>query len=131
MLTEINSVKNAILCSLAESKIYPIQVLLIGSLARGTARSNSDADIMICFKRNRIPSEDDLYNLIRVLEYKIGRNVDLIVFEFIKKFVNHDFRDLDFIDNASTDARQIIDGSKVGKEFIQLSNKIGLLKLIN
>ena len=131
MLTEFSDVKEAILSSLTEIKINVIQVLLIGSLARGTARSSSDADIMICFKRNRIPSEYDLYQLIRLLETKIGRKVDLIVFEYTNKFINHDPTDIDFLENAIIDAKQIIDDSKVGKEFIELSNKIGLFKLIN
>lgn len=131
MLSDFDSIKQAILLSLEENKINAIQVLLIGSLARECARINSDADIMICFKKKNLPNQDKLYDLIYLLETKIGRKVDLIVFEYVGKFVNHDPRDIDFIENAFTDAKIIINDSKVGKEFIELSNKIGLLKLIS
>ena len=53
MLSDFDSIKQAILLSLKENKINAIQVLLIGSLARECARINSDADIMICFKKKK------------------------------------------------------------------------------
>ena len=90
MLTEINSIKNAILNSLQKLRIDALQTLLIGSIARGNARNKSDVDIMICFKKTKVPDENSLYKLINMLENVIGRNVDLIVFEYIGKFVNHD-----------------------------------------
>lgn len=131
MLTKLECIKNAILSSLKELDIDALQTLLIGSLARGNSRKCSDADIMICFKRNKVPKEDTLYELIDKLESKIGRKVDLIVFEYMNKFIRHEQRDIDFIENAMTDAIQIDNNSKVGKEFIELSNKIGLYKYIN
>ena len=131
MLKDFESIKKAILVSLKKQKINALQTLLIGSLARGNARNNSDADIMICFKKNKVPDDEKIYDLINMLDKEIGRNVDLIVFEYIGKFVNHDVSDFDFIENAMTDAVQIDDTSKLGKEFIELSNKLGLYKFIN
>ena len=127
MLIEFISVKKAILICLAKCEINAIQVLLIGSLARG----DSDADIIICFKKNNIPNDQKINDLIRLLQLKIGRKVDLIVFEYSKKFVTHNPFDIDFIENAKIDSKQIIDNSKIGKELLEMSKKIGLFKLVN
>ena len=131
MLIEFISVKKAILICLAKCEINAIQVLLIGSLARGNAKSDSDADIIICFKKNNIPNDQKINDLIRLLQLKIGRKVDLIVFEYCKKFVTHNPFDIDFIENAKIDSKQIIDNSKIGKELLEMSKKIGLFKLVN
>lgn len=131
MVNNFDCIRNSILNSLTECKINAIQVLLIGSLARGDARKTSDADIIICFKNNKVPSDKNIYNLIKSIKSKINRNVDLIVFEYKKKFIKHNECDIDFIENAVIDSRQIINNTNVGKEFLELSKKIGLYKLIN
>ena len=128
MLINFEDVQLAILSSFKEAKVTPLQSLLIGSLAKGNAHSRSDADIIVCFKKKNLPNNDTIYNLLEILEEKIGRNVDLIIFEYKNKFVNHDQRDIHFLENAITEAKQIDNNSEIGKELIDFSTKIGLYK---
>ena len=128
MLSDFESIKKVILNSLIKQKINALQILLIGSIARGDFRNSSDTDIVICFRRNQIPSNRKINDLIKLLEIEIGRKVDLIVFEYVNKFVNHEEYDKNFIENILSDAKKLDNNSKIGKEFVLLSNKIGLFK---
>ena len=128
MLSDFESIKKVILNSLIKQKINALQILLIGSIARGDFRNSSDTDIVICFRRNQIPSNRKINDLIKLLEIEIGRKVDLIVFEYVNKFVNHEEYDKNFIENILIDGKKLDNNSKIGKEFVLLSNKIGLFK---
>ena len=127
-LSEFNDVKKAILKVIPYNKRNIVQILLLGSLATGKARPNSDADIMICYKRNRVPSDDSIYTIIDSLEKAICREVDFIVMEYRNKYINHEEHDIDFFDNVRTDGIPLIDSSNVGKELVDFSQKIGLYK---
>ena len=129
MNTDINILKLKITNVFNLMKILPIQILLIGSLANGTANNNSDADIMALFKRKNIPNNNLIKNLLVNLEFKLNRKVDLIIMEKKDRFVNHDENDLNFLEIAESEAIELLNSSKVGKEFINFSKKVGLYKL--
>jgi len=126
-LVDINDIKQAVL-KVVPSNRSIVQILLLGSLATRKARSNSDADIMICYKRNRVPSDDDIMSTVYKLKKAIGREVDFIVMEYKAKYVNHSQRDIDFMDNVRYDGIPFIDTCKVGSELVDFSEKIGLYK---
>ena len=128
LLTDINEIKAAVLSVIPYNKRNIVQILLLGSLARGKPRKNSDADIMICYKRNRVPSDEELYYIVELLEKAIGRDVDFIVMEYHNKIVKHQQRDIDFFDNVRIEGVPLVDINKMGSELVDYSKKIGLYK---
>jgi len=128
MNVNIATIKSSILKVIPYNKRNIVQILLLGSLAKGSARENSDADIMICYKRNRTPSDEDIYSIVSSLKKAIGRDIDFIVMEYRRKYVNHMQRDIDFFDNVRIEGIPLVEASDVGKELVDFSVKIGLYK---
>ena len=127
-LSEFSDVKEAILKVIPYNKRNIVQILLLGSLAKGNVRENSDADIMICYKRNRDPSDENIYTIIESLEKTIGREVDFIVMEYRNKYMKHDEHDIDFFDNVRIDDIPLIESNNIGSELVDFSQKIGLYR---
>jgi predicted nucleotidyltransferase len=61
---------------------------IFGSYARGTAKQDSDLDLMIQFNNDKKYSLFDLLDLSHLIEMKIQRRVDLVEKGYIKEFAS-------------------------------------------
>lgn len=64
---------------LVQAAHAPIKVILFGSYARGTAREDSDLDLLVI--EAEIPSPGDEYNRLRGAIGPIGVGVDLLLYD--------------------------------------------------
>jgi predicted nucleotidyltransferase len=94
------------------TKYNPYAVYLYGSRARQKNRPDSDADIMVFWKKNCYSTED-LIEIKDELVTHLGIDVDFVNLIFINKFVNNlESIDSCYFDNVLCDAINIFQVEK-------------------
>jgi predicted nucleotidyltransferase len=84
-----------------------IACYIYGSRARGTNRTDSDADIVLFWKI--VPDLYDLYDIRTTIENALGFTIDLVSCVRTAKNVHHyNLCDIAYFENVAIDARQII-----------------------
>ena len=85
------SIKNEVLQYLKENKEYlktnygVKEIYLFGSVARGEDSKNSDIDLMVEFIGPKFHTLDNYFGIVKNLENRFNRKIDLATKEMIKK----------------------------------------------
>jgi predicted nucleotidyltransferase len=100
---------------------------IYGSRARGTNRIDSDADILIFWKKEM--TIEDLQMIRNKIEAKLGFDIDFVSCVFSGKYVEYpDERDIAYFENIALDAKQFIGDTNSIKWLSECSKKCKKLK---
>lgn len=80
---------------------------LYGSRAQGTNRPDSDADVIVFWRR--LPSIEELKNIRAEIETLLGFEIDLVSCWYVKEYIEYnDIRDKAYFDGVIAVAKQFI-----------------------
>jgi len=119
------SYQNLVYIILSKLKKYEKLIcgaFIYGSRARGTNRNDSDADIIIFWRKEY--DVDFLKSIRDSIEDALGFHIDFVSCVFVKRWIAHETdKDQAYFDNVILDAKSII-GSEVITYLIDQSYKL-------
>jgi predicted nucleotidyltransferase len=116
------------LVEVLKTELYKYQSNIVtgyvyGSRARGANRVDSDADILIFWKKEM--TVEDLQMIRNNIEAKLGFDIDFVSCVFAGKVIDHpDQRDIAYFENVALDAKQFI-GSANSMQWLSECSKKG------
>lgn len=129
--SESKSISLEELCSILNKALQPYiknisAGFIYGSRARKTNHNESDADIIIFWKK--IIDENELYEIRNIVEKAIGIKTDFVSCYMQKKLqYNNDLRDIAYFENVTNDGKNFIGITNLN-ELIPYSIKLNKLK---